>query len=794
MLTEEMKLTDHYKMYDAVFRVDVPTTQSQPIVSTQGTHTTTSALRSPNPITTEGESSAPCKSIVIRFRVPRRQDPKTPIPTAAEIDVTNLHETIQMSIATQRSLEDFEAHQNVAKVNEHLEDAELDHLLEGNQNVDVDEFMNDIFNSQEDPDTRIEPRSEKESPEVEKSDDLVCVNAVEEEEESARDEFELRRRVKGKGIKETKSSPSPTPIISPRTHIAPLSSDKETIQELTVIIEDAPPSADKEKLKELTVTDPTPSSSLPKPKIRRFKRCKSFIHHMGGCYSLLFGHLTKTFMLKKNFNQLSEMLYKALKEILPSMVNKEVDKIAKMTVPIYVAKGLLLERQKTQADIATMIAEAIQKEHDNLRVEVISHVNDAIANHIPAHVDSFLRDYMTNNILHVHPTQNTKSNAQDLQYQLYLMMRNDEQLCNADLVIWLSLKIKFEKITTATACRPSAIRPRDHDDYQDDDARPEGENSAKRQKTFKHEIYSLGESSSGQAMEQDPNPSGSGTQEQLDEFDAWMEDAGTDDDEVPDDKVSQELLEEMSGEIDETQLQKSVDAMLRQRFNLGEEHQYHVDQMQNYLKSNIVWESRKERLTLPTPKKKALVVHSCQRDPKAPLMTLLNQDLFYLKHGNSGSKKYILSLHKYHAVSFPDDDIKERTSRWVSKRLKKFNVYARYGVEHWKNMWAKQDHIRRQKQLRDNPHEVYSESKIVEIIKTTYELGHEHKFITEIIVRRANGKIDPITEPDYKYLNKNDIEDMYLLCINDKVKDYRETWLLGSLVVFIRASHLEKSS
>ncbi|GKE57940.1 hypothetical protein Tco_1497125, partial [Tanacetum coccineum] len=214
-----------------------------------------------------------------------------------------------------------------------------------------------------------------------------------------------------------------------------------------------------------------------------------------------------------------------------------------------------------------------------------------------------------------------KVNAQDLQYQLYLMMRDDEQLRNADLAIWLSLKIKFEKITTATACRPSAIRPRDHDDYQDDDARPEGENSVKRQKTSEHGTYSLGEMSYGQAMEQEPNSSGLGTQEQLNKFDAWMKDVGTDDDEVPDDKVSQELLEHMLGEIDEAQLQKV-----------------------NYLKSDIIWESRKERLTLPTPKKKASVVHSCQRDPKAPPMTLLNQDLFYLKHGNSGSNKYIMSF------------------------------------------------------------------------------------------------------------------------------------------------------
>ncbi|GJY02903.1 hypothetical protein Tco_0361055 [Tanacetum coccineum] len=56
------------------------------------------------------------------------------------------------------------------------------------------------------------------------------------------------------------------------------------------------------------------------------------------------------------------------------------------------------------------------------------------------------------------------------------------------------------------------------------------------------------------------------------------------------------------------------------------------------------------------------------------------------------------------------------------------------------------------------------------------------------MVRRANGKIDLITKLDYKHLNKNDIEDLYLLCINGKVKDYRETGLLGSLSVFIRSS------
>ncbi|GJS54242.1 hypothetical protein Tco_0627604 [Tanacetum coccineum] len=165
MLTDEMKLTEHYRIYAKVLQVDVPMTQSQSIKSTQGTHRTSSAPRIPNPVTTEGEASTQCQSTIIRFHVPRRPDPETPLPTAAEIDFTNLHEIRQMSIATQRSLEDFKPQQNVTKVNEHVEDEELDQLLEGNENVDVYEFMNNIFNSQEDPDTRIEPRSDKESPE-----------------------------------------------------------------------------------------------------------------------------------------------------------------------------------------------------------------------------------------------------------------------------------------------------------------------------------------------------------------------------------------------------------------------------------------------------------------------------------------------------------------------------------------------------------------------------------------------------------------------------------------------------
>ncbi|GJR76678.1 hypothetical protein Tco_0089043, partial [Tanacetum coccineum] len=57
------------------------------------------------------------------------------------------------------------------------------------------------------------------------------------------------------------------------------------------------------------------------------------------------------------------------------------------------------------------------------------------------------------------------------------------------------------------------------------------------------------------------------------------------------------------------------------------------------------------------------------------------------------------------------------------------------------------------------------------------ELGHEHKFITEIVARRANECIVSITKPDYKNLNKNDIEDMIWERVHDfqlGIKSYQQ--------------------
>ncbi|GKC68883.1 hypothetical protein Tco_1114766 [Tanacetum coccineum] len=312
-----------------------------------------------------------------------------------------------------------------------------------------------------------------------------------------------------------------------------------------------------------------------------------------------------------------------------------------------------------------------------MTAEISSQIQKAIDHHIPSQVDA--------------------------------SVRNNPQLQQQDIAIWLALQMKFENLQVPqTTCRPSAVRPRDQDDPHDD-AHPEGENSAKRQKTSEYEAYVSGESSSGQVNEEERGPSTLGNQEQEDDYDFWTDSYASDDDEIPTKQVSQDIMEEVSLTIDEAKLKKMADEMLRQRCTSGDEHQYHIDQMKNFLQSDIVWESRKEILVSPHPRKITPRVQSYQRDPEAPALSLINQDLLYLKKGKSSCKDL---LHK------------ETERTWKTK-------------------------------------------------------GN---------AKRANECIVSITEPDYKNLNKNDIEDMYLLIINGKVPDYAETGLLWSLSVFIRSS------
>ncbi|GJX61482.1 hypothetical protein Tco_0294382 [Tanacetum coccineum] len=114
MITEEMKHTEHYRM-------------------------TPSAPRSPTPKKDTAESSAPKRSIVIRFRHPEKRStrltPPALVPTVDKADEMILQDTLQVSLAEHKIQEEQEASENVELVNKYLASGEIEKMVEGSKNV-----------------------------------------------------------------------------------------------------------------------------------------------------------------------------------------------------------------------------------------------------------------------------------------------------------------------------------------------------------------------------------------------------------------------------------------------------------------------------------------------------------------------------------------------------------------------------------------------------------------------------------------------------------------------------------
>ncbi|GJV44348.1 hypothetical protein Tco_1428884 [Tanacetum coccineum] len=383
MITDEMKQTEHYRMYTKVFGIDVPLTQSQPTESTHGTHRTTSAPSSPNPDKEVAESSALRRSTVIRLCLPERRSTRlttpTPVLTVNKADEMILQDALQVSLAEHKSREEQEARENVALVDEHLASEEIEKMVEEQENI-VDDSSIPRNDESKIPDTRIEPRSDKESPEVEIAKEkeveitqetpamditkvIIPVNVTDEDEEITNEVYELKRKEKGKNVEETKNSPIPTLIRSPRIHTNLVSSDTEKLQEL-----DTPHTTSSSSSPHKKLTKTNRLLSLFKTKPTRFKRYKSFFHELQGRYGYLYAHLRARFMPRKSFDTLADNLHDVMVETLPIIVDKH--------------------RQKAKEETERWIAKAILQERGNIQAQISTQIENAIANVIPSQVDA----------------------------------------------------------------------------------------------------------------------------------------------------------------------------------------------------------------------------------------------------------------------------------------------------------------------------------------------------------------------------------------------------------------------
>ncbi|GJV56496.1 hypothetical protein Tco_1457501 [Tanacetum coccineum] len=204
------------------------------------------------------------------------------------------------TLAEHKSHEEQEARENVALVDEHLASEEIEKMSP--------RVIRKV--------RRWDPLT-KETLVVEITNVVIPVNVNDDDEEITDEVYELKRREKGKLIEETRNSPIPTPIRSPRIHTNLISSDTEKLQELT----DTPHT--------------TSSSSLPHKKR----------------YGYLFAHLRARFMPRKSFDTLADNLHDVMVETLPAMVDKHIKEQVMKQVPKQVRNQVPIRRCKLAEDI-----------------------------------------------------------------------------------------------------------------------------------------------------------------------------------------------------------------------------------------------------------------------------------------------------------------------------------------------------------------------------------------------------------------------------------------------------------
>nr|GEV95820.1 hypothetical protein [Tanacetum cinerariifolium] len=114
------------------------------------------------------DASGPTRSTMIHLLLPQwRSTRLTPPSLVLIVDKTDeliLQDTLQVNLAKYKSRQEQEAKENVALVDEHLASLEIEKMVEGQEHVVDDSSIprNDEHNI---PDTRLEPTSDKESPE-----------------------------------------------------------------------------------------------------------------------------------------------------------------------------------------------------------------------------------------------------------------------------------------------------------------------------------------------------------------------------------------------------------------------------------------------------------------------------------------------------------------------------------------------------------------------------------------------------------------------------------------------------
>ncbi|GKD09874.1 hypothetical protein Tco_1189559 [Tanacetum coccineum] len=149
-----------------------------------------------------------------------------------------------------------------------------------------------------------------------------------------------------------------------------------------------------------------------------------------------------------------------------------------------------------------------------------------------------------------------------------------------------------------------------------------------------------------------------------------------------------------------------------------------------------------------------------------PVDYFFNNDLAYLQGGSTG-RTYTTSLTKTKAAKFDLQGIKDMVPNLWSLVKVTYNKHALLGTSHWR---SKRQTFYGYASNRVSKHDVYSTKRILAVTNVKVNIWYGYGYLKEIEVRRFDQQLYKFMEGDFPRLHLNDIEDMMLLVVRNRLK------------------------
>ncbi|GJY69679.1 hypothetical protein Tco_0472661 [Tanacetum coccineum] len=150
---------------------------------------------------------------------------------------------------------------------------------------------------------------------------------------------------------------------------------------------------------------------------------------------------------------------------------------------------------------------------------------------------------------------------------------------------------------------------------------------------------------------------------------------------------------------------------------------------------------------------------------RVPFEYFINNDLKYLQGGVS-TMTYTTSTTKTKAAQYDLPSIEDMVPNIWSPVKVAYDKYALWGISHWREQRKSFYAYARGMQSRGD---VYSTKCIMAVTHVKVMRKHRYGYLEEIVVRRADNVLYRFKEGDFPRLRINDIEDMLLLVVQNRL-------------------------